>query len=147
MLKERIYPYLLVAVQFGCLIFLLKTGPVIASGYAGMFVEALGVFLGVLAIYQMGIGNFNVTPRPKENGQLVTHGIYRIIRHPMYSSQLIALLPLLLEKPDWYRISAYLLLLIALLLKIRFEEEHLKIQYAGYGDYIKKSKRLVPFIY
>jgi protein-S-isoprenylcysteine O-methyltransferase Ste14 len=95
----------------------------------------------------MGIGNFNVTPRPKQQARLITHGVYNYIRHPMYSAQLIALLPLVVEHPGWTRIIAYTLLLIVLLLKIQFEETHLKQQFDGYTEYMKRSKRLVPYLF
>jgi protein-S-isoprenylcysteine O-methyltransferase Ste14 len=147
MLKEKIYPYLLVIIQFSCLLFILTTGPLLASGLGGILVETAGIILGILAIYNMGLGNFNVTPRPKKQGKLVTHGVYKYIRHPMYSAQLIALSPLIVEYPGWHRIIAYMLLLIALLLKIWFEESHLRIQFDGYAEYMKQSKRLIPYLF
>lgn len=147
MFHEKIYPYLLVLIQFSCLFYILKTGPLLAEGYGGIMAEALGVFMGLLAIYNMGIGNFNISPRTKQHAKLVTHGIYKYIRHPMYSAQLIALLPLIIEFDNWYRTGAYLLLLIVLLLKIRYEEAHLTQQFDTYANYAKKSKRLIPFIF
>lgn len=147
MFKEKIYPYLLVASQFFCLIFVFTTAPVIASGYAGILVESLGVFMGVLAIFTMGIGNFNVAPLNKEDGSLVTNGIYKFIRHPMYIGQLLAILPLLIDYFSYARIAVFVLLLITLLLKISFEESHLVTHFEGYKDYQKTSWKLIPYIY
>lgn len=147
MFQEKFYPYLLVLVQLSCLVYILKTASLLADGYAGIMVETLGIFSGLLAIYNMGLGNFNVSPRTKESASMVTHGIYKYIRHPMYSAQLLALLPLIIEYDNWFRTGAYLLLVIALLLKIRYEEAHLQLQFEGYTDYMKKSKRLVPFLF
>lgn len=144
---KKLYPYLLVIVQFACLLFLLQSGPLLASDAAGLIVEFIGIVAGLLAIFHMGIGNFSVTPNPKPGGRLVTGGIYAYLRHPMYSAQLVALLPLLAEAFSWYRLAAYLLLLTALLLKIYYEEEHLQLQFPGYAEYMMKTKRLIPLIY
>ena len=145
--REKIYPYLLVVIQFSCLIYILKSGPLLAEGYGGIMLEALGIFLGLMAIYTMGLGNFNISPRPKQNGRLITHGVYKYIRHPMYAAQLWALLPLVIEHFNWYRLITYVILIIALLLKMSFEENHLKNQFEAYADYMSKSKRLIPFLY
>jgi protein-S-isoprenylcysteine O-methyltransferase Ste14 len=147
MFKEKIYPYLLVVSQMSCLIFLLASGPLLATGYAGILIESTGVFIGLLAIYQMGIGNFNVTPINKENGHLVNTGIYKFVRHPMYFAQLLALLPLVVDYYSFARLSAMLILLITLLLKINYEESHLVKHFDGYADYMKHSKKMIPYIY
>ena len=103
--------------------------------------------MGVLAIFTMGIGNFNVAPLNKEDGSLVTNGIYKFIRHPMYIGQLLAILPLLIDYFSYARIAVFVLLLITLLLKISFEESHLVTHFEGYKDYQKTSWKLIPYIY
>jgi protein-S-isoprenylcysteine O-methyltransferase Ste14 len=147
MFREKIYPYLLVFLQLGSLVYILSSEPALARGYAGILVESAGIFLGVLAILNMGIGNFNVTPRNKNGGQLVTHGIYKLIRHPMYFAQLVALLPLIFDYFTFLRLAVYLVLLVTLLLKIKFEEESLSEHFSGYPAYMEKTKKLIPFIY
>ncbi len=145
--RELIYPYLLVFIQFICLAYLFVSAPVISSGYAGILIESVGIFLGGLAVVNMRIGNFNISPTNKENGTMVTHGIYSVIRHPMYFAQLLLFLPLVIDYYTYLRLSAFLLLLITLLLKIRYEESHLVDHYSGYRDYMKRTKKLIPFIY
>ena len=145
--NEKIYPYLLTFMQISSLIYLLVSGPRIANDYGGMLVESAGLFLGLLAIFQMGIGNFNITPRVKKDGVLVTTGIYGIIRHPMYLAQLVLLLPLLVDYFSYLRLLVWLLLLAVLLLKIRFEEKRLSAHFEGYSDYQAKTKKLIPFLF
>lgn len=146
-LKEKIYPYFLATIQLSCLIFLLVSAPSIAQDYGGLLVECAGLFLGLLAVFQMGIGNFNITPRIKENGVLVTSGIYSIIRHPMYLAQLVLLLPLLIDYFSYLRLVVWLLLFIVLFFKMSYEEKSLKIHFGGYSAYVKRTKKLIPFIY
>ena len=147
MFKEKIYPYILVALQFSCLIYLFSSAPLLASGYAGILVESLGIFIGLHAIYTMGIGNFNITPTNKENGKLVTNGIYKVIRHPMYLSHFLILIPLLIDYYTLPRLLAFCLLMLTLLLKIQFEETHLIHHFNGYSNYQKRTKKIFPFIY
>jgi len=147
MIKERIYPYFLVFIQFGCLIFIAVSGPVFAKGMNGMLIESAGIFLALLAIFTMKPGNFNITPRIRKNGVLVTSGPYRLIRHPMYIAQIIAVLPLVIDYFSWYRLAAILLLTVDLLVKIVYEEKKLHNHFPGYVEYAQKTKKLIPGLY
>ena len=147
MLKEKIYPYLLVFLQLSSLVFIISSAPVLASGYGGILIESAGFFLGILAIFQMGIGNFNISPLEKKDGIMVSSGIYRIIRHPMYLAQLVMLLPLVVDYFTYLRLVSWVLLLAVLLLKIQFEESRLVKQFEGYSVYQERTKKLIPFIY
>ncbi len=147
MFYDKIYPYILVAIQISCLVYILVSGPLLASGYAGIFIESMGFFLGILAIFVMKIGNFNISPRLKENGKLVTNGPYSFIRNPMYLAQLVALLPLVIDYFSSWRLVAYMILTITLVLKIKYEEPLLKSKFEQYASYASKTKRLLPFLY
>jgi len=147
MFYNKIYPYILVVVQLFCLVFVLTSAPVLAKGYSGILIESLGVFLGVYAIFEMKISNLNISSRLKKNGFLVTSGPYSFIRHPMYSAQVIAILPLVIDYFDWYRLGATIVLIIALLLKIRYEEKLLREKFPDYKAYASHTKRLIPYIY
>jgi protein-S-isoprenylcysteine O-methyltransferase Ste14 len=145
--KEKIYPYILAAIQLSSLFYLLVSAPKIALDYGGILVESAGLFLGLLAIFQMGIGNFNITPRIKEDGVFVSLGIYSVIRHPMYLAQLVLVLPLVFDYFTYLRLAVLLLLFVVLFLKMNYEEKSLKIRFDGYSAYMQKTKRLIPFIY
>lgn len=147
MFYDKIYPYLLVVAQLSCLVFILVSGPLVASGYAGIFIECLGVFLGIYAILVMRVGNFNISSIPKESGKLVTSGPYTFIRHPMYTAQLIAVLPLVIDDFSWLRLVVFLCLLLTLLLKISFEEKSLQLKFEQYKNYSAKTKKLIPYIF
>jgi protein-S-isoprenylcysteine O-methyltransferase Ste14 len=147
MIKERLYPYILVFIQLSCLVFIAVSGPVFAKGMNGIFIESAGVFLAVLAIFTLKPGNFNITPRIKQNGVLVTSGPYRLIRHPMYLAQIIAVIPLVVDYFSWYRLAAILLLTVDLLVKIVYEEKKLNRHFKGYAGYSQKTKKLIPGLY
>ena len=147
MSKKKIYPYILVFLQFSCLIYLFTTAPVFSPGYGGIFVEGLGIFLGTYAVLTMRPGNFSIAPILKQNGVLVTSGPYALIRHPMYLAQLIVLLPLVIDYFDVKRLMVFILLVVVLLLKVNLEEKQLSVHFDDYKDYMRKTKKLIPFIY
>lgn len=143
----KLYPYFLVTIQLSCLFFIAISAPIFSDSPAGLLVESAGIFLAILAIYVVKIRNVNVTPTVKRNSELVTSGPYRIIRHPMYIAQLIAVLPLLINYFSWYRLSAFLILLIVLLVKIVYEENQLVAHFSEYAEYKKNTSKLIPFVY
>lgn len=129
------------------LAFLLATSPWVSPSPVGLLVEIAGLLVGVIAILQMQIGNFNVAPLPKQGGHMVNTGIYAVIRHPMYLAQLMALLPLVVEFYSPYRLAGWIVLLINLIFKQLFEEKQLIRQYPEYREYMRNSWRMIPFVF
>lgn len=147
MKDSKLYPYLFVCLQFGSLIYIAISAPIISSDVAGLLVECAGIFLALHAIYIIKIRNINITPTVKENSVLVTSGPYKIIRHPMYIAQLIATLPLVIEYFTLIRMLIFILLTITLLIKIQYEEKGLNAHFPEYKEYATKTWKLIPYIY
>lgn len=78
---------------------------------------------------------------------LVTHGIYRFIRHPMYSSLIFLDWGLFFKHMSWLSAGIALLACIFLVISALAEERE-NIHYFGakYQDYMHRSKRFVPFL-
>ncbi len=146
-MKNSIQPYLLVFFQFSTLFGMMFTGPIFVNGFVLISIQVLAIFLGLWAIYVMRIGNFNIVPEPVENGVLRESGPYQLIRHPMYTSILLFAIPELIYYFTWWRFLLFILLLISLIAKLTYEESRLLQEYSGYGDYRKKTKRLIPFVF
>lgn len=136
-----------VAIQFACLGLILLTGHLLADHLLLLAIELLGIGLGIWAILSMRIGNFNITPDPFKWSRLVTRGPYRYIRHPMYLALLCTTLPLVIDDFNLFRLAAWMVLLIDLLLKLQYEEKLLVYALEGYDHYVQQSARLIPFIY
>lgn len=79
--------------------------------------------------------------------ELVTTGIYRYIRHPMYSSLLLLAWAIWLKQPLAVTLPAVLLASWLLWLTARRDEREC-LEYFGnsYSDYMTRTKRLIPFI-
>lgn len=139
--------YSLVLIQFGALALIALTGPWIAEGFLLQVIEGIGLGIGLWAIATIRIGNFNLTPNVKQDGQLVQTGPYQFIRHPMYLALLLVTLALVLSYFSPLRLGAWVILAVDLIVKIGFEEQLLTTHYASYLHYQQQTDRLIPFVY
>lgn len=137
----------LVVIQFVCLGLLAVTGPLFPANALLLAVELVGLGLGIWAVLTIGIGHFNVAPDPLRWSRLVTHGPYRLIRHPMYLALLLVTLPLVAAEFSAVWLAVWLVLLTDLVLKLQYEESLLAVRLIGYQEYQHHSYRLIPFIY
>jgi protein-S-isoprenylcysteine O-methyltransferase Ste14 len=108
---------------------------------------ATAVLLLLWGVASMRRSRLRVTPIPAKDASLVTSGPYRFIRHPMYTSVLLGTLGLLLMDFTAWRLGILLLLTLVLTLKLRFEETLLSRRFPEYQAYIKRTWKLIPFLY
>ena len=88
------------------------------------------------------------TVEVQEGQRVVDHGLYGVVRHPMYSASVLLFLsmPLVLNSPLSFLVMLCYLPLIAK--RIRNEEKLLKKELPGYEEYMERVKyRLIPFIW
>jgi len=80
--------------------------------------------------------------------QLVESGAYRYIRHPIYSSVLFGAWGVFLKDCSlWAALLALLATLSAIMAATREEEENRRFFGAAYSDYMKRTKRFIPFVF
>jgi protein-S-isoprenylcysteine O-methyltransferase Ste14 len=90
-----------------------------------------------------------VTLEIRESHRLVTHGVYRAVRHPMYTALLLYSIGQALVVPNWIAGPANLIAL-AVLVTLRLPaEERLMLDTFGqeYAAYMSRTKRLVPGVW
>jgi len=76
---------------------------------------------------------------------VVEHGIYRYIRHPIYTGDLVLLAGLELSLNSWLVLGVALL--AAVVVRRALAEEALLAQrLAGYREYCARTKRFIPFV-
>ena len=147
MKSKQLRSYVFVFVQFACLIAIALTGPLIARNPLWLALEGAAVLLGLWTVWTMRASRFNIVPDVPANSQLVMHGPYRFIRHPMYATLLLGALALVLNAPTPLRLALWLVLLVDLVVKLNYEEQLLAVSFPSYADYRQQSKRLIPFVY
>ena len=141
------YPNTLVFLQFSSLFFIMFWGNLFTDNMFLLGIQFFAVFLGLWAIYTMRIGNFNITPIPVKNAILIENGPYSLIRHPMYLSIFLFVIPEVISGFSYLRLLAFLILIVTIVFKVRYEEKLLQIKLEAYSDYMKRSFRVIPFLY
>ena len=139
--------YFFVAVQFVLLALIFLTGPNLPNNLYLQLLFALGVLIGAIGVWNMRISKLRTSPEVAEGSKLVTNGIYRHIRHPMYLGLILISLSLVLDYFTYLRLLFFVLLLINQYFKLSYEEELLEKHFKDYKEYRKKTKKLIPFIF
>jgi protein-S-isoprenylcysteine O-methyltransferase Ste14 len=144
--KDKFKAYTLVSIQVISIALILVTGWPFAGRISLLILQIAGVVLGTWAIMTMGMKNTNIAPLVRQDARLVINGLYAFIRHPMYSAVLLTIWPLILDQYSLLRLTAGLVLTVDLIIKLLYEESLLRKHFAGYEAYMKKTKRLIPFV-
>lgn len=80
--------------------------------------------------------------------QLVTKGIYRYIRHPLYSSLFFLTWGIFFKSPSWPDAGLALLTSGFLVKTARIEEaENIRTFGPAYQDYMRRTSMFVPFLF
>jgi protein-S-isoprenylcysteine O-methyltransferase Ste14 len=145
--RDKKISSILVFIQFSCLAFFAITAPVFAKNPWLLLMELGGIFLGIWAIWVMQPSRVSIFPLPGKQSQLIQQGPYKVIRHPMYAAIFLAITPLLIESFSLPRLAVYILLITNQLVKMLFEEKKLREFFPGYPAYMKKTKRVIPFLF
>jgi protein-S-isoprenylcysteine O-methyltransferase Ste14 len=83
-----------------------------------------------------------------ENQQVISTGLYGIIRHPMYLGVLLLYLTMPIALGSWWGLLPFVSIPIVLVFRILDEEKFLVKNLAGYEEYRKKVRyRLIPFVW
>ena len=112
---------------------------------AGILLAA-GMMLGIWSRAALG-SSFTPFPRPVESGQHAARGPYGLVRHPMYLAIGLAAAGWSLLWQSWAGAIGTAVLLVFFDLKARREEAWLSETYPGYGEYQRRTRKLIPFIY
>lgn len=109
----------------------------------GSILFALGMFVVLIAIIQLN-KNLTVFPTPKKNSNLVSTGLYKYIRHPIYTGIILVTIGFGFYSDSVYRLMVGLLLFVLFYFKSKYEEEKLKKVFPEYSDYMKTTGRFFP---
>jgi protein-S-isoprenylcysteine O-methyltransferase Ste14 len=120
--------------------------PIVA--YIGIIILIIGGIIMVTSRIQLGKYGTPVVHTGEEH-KLVTKGLYKVMRHPMYFGAIFMMLG------SYIAFRSLLVLIITIIsyiplmkMRIKMEEETLIGTFGDdYRNYIKQTKKLIPLIY
>lgn len=142
--------YALTAMQWGAMVFVLWAGWHFHRPDGSPWLSALGGMLMFASIIPAALGFFHLGrnispwPHPHDSNCLVTHGIYRHMRHPLYASLIFFAAGWALWSQSWPALLAGAVLFIVLRTKAVREERLLLRRHPGYEQYAQRTGSFFP---
>jgi protein-S-isoprenylcysteine O-methyltransferase Ste14 len=145
-----------VALQFLILLAIVAAAmafPLSVGSSVEQIARAVGLVLvvGGLIVFGLGIvtlgSSLSPLPAPMPSAELVERGIYRFIRHPIYTGLILAALGGSIYAVSALALALTVALAVVLDLKSRREELWLRERFPGYAAYAARTKRFIPGIY
>ena len=109
------------------------------SYFLGILIIIIAFIILLVAIKDLG-RNLSPFPRPINNSKLVTTGIYRFVRHPMYYSLIFISIGFFIKKLSIYYLFLTTSLVLIIKLKIALEEKYLMKKFKNYLLYKNEVK-------
>jgi protein-S-isoprenylcysteine O-methyltransferase Ste14 len=149
-MKKNYKDYLFVSVQFilfFCFIFdfdwSLKLGLTIQK--IGFVLAVFGGIIITLALLQLN-KNLSPFPTPKESSSLLQNGLYKYMRHPIYTGIILLFIGYSVYQNSVYKLFISLMLVILFYFKSNYEEQRLEQKFPDYKRYRSKTGRFFPWI-
>ena len=122
----------------------LRTGPLVA----GVMCFVIGLWLFYRSHADLGT-NWSITLEVREGHRLITQGVYRGVRHPMYSALALYSVGQALVIPNWVAgLSNLVAFAVLLALRVGAEERMMAQQFGNeYAAYAARTKRLIPHVW
>ncbi len=106
---------------------------------------ACGGIISALSVLNLG-ESLSPFPTPKATGVLKQHGLYKLVRHPIYSGLLLFAYAFALATLHGPRLIIAVLLHVLFHFKARYEEGQLEKKYEHYTTYKERTGRFFPYL-
>lgn len=102
-----------------------------------------GFIIIIISILQLNT-NLSIFPTPKKDGELIMSGLFKYVRHPIYTGILMTAFFFSLYSNSGYRLIISLLLVILFYYKSNYEEKALLLKFPAYKSYRASTGRFFP---
>ncbi len=120
--------------------------PISLNNYIGLVIVMVVLFITYIAHKTLG-ESYSPKIEVKKKHKLIDNGIYGFIRHPMDLAGILFMIGLPLAAGAIFAFAWIIPYLVIVGFKIRYEEQILSAGLKGYKAYMKRTKRLIPFIF
>lgn len=115
-------------------------------GIMGLFCCFSGTLIACIARFQLR-HNWSFSVQQKQQHELIQQGLYKTIRHPIYTGLLLLFIGNAIIVGDYRAILAVVIVVVSFWVKLRKEEKLLTTLFGQqYIDYLQRTKALIPFI-
>lgn len=108
-----------------------------------LFLSFVGMAMVLLAIMQLNT-KLSPFPTPIKGARLIKNGLYKFMRHPIYTGIFIVLFSYGMSVTSSYKIIISTLLLVVFYFKSVYEEKRLLEVFSAYESYQKTTGRFFP---
>lgn len=112
----------------------------------GVTLIALSVGMLVMGFFHLG-KNLTAFPMPLADGALVTHGMYALVRHPIYVAVILGAFGYSVYCGSWASAVGSIVLALWFDQKASREEAFLHEKFADYATYTKRVAKFIPGVY
>ena len=113
---------------------------------SGMALAVLGLAIAVFSVIHLN-RSLTVFPTPKKGAELIESGLYRWVRHPIYTGIILLVFGYAAGTGSVHKPIIALCLLLLFYLKSTYEEKQLLKQYPTYADYSRRTGRFFPKLF
>ena len=111
-----------------------------------LIASIIGFLIVIVALLQLN-KNLSPFPTPKSDSELIQTGLYKYIRHPIYTGIILMTFGYGLYSNSSFKLIISILLLILFYFKSSYEEKMLQNKFSEYSEYKKTTGRFFPKFY
>lgn len=112
----------------------------------GMVFAAMGLAIAVFSLIHLN-RSLTVLPTPKKGGELIESGLYRWVRHPIYTGIILLVFGYAAATGSGHKLIMALCLLLLFYLKSTYQEKQLMKKYPTYAYYRRRTGRFFPKLF
>ena len=148
-MKHRLIDLLLVTLQFSALIAIFLHPSIGNITYVqlvnvfGLILFVGGAIIGLLGVVGLR-HSLSIFPTPTKKAELVSSGIYKFVRHPMYTGLILIALSFIICRLSLLGVALFIGLISILIIKSSYEERMLARRFTEYNTYRNATGRFFP---
>ena len=140
-ISKLFFPLFIIAI-----LILIISGNFLSLSPLVIAIQVLALVLGLWARRTFQSNQFSTGAETKD-GHLLLMGPYKFIRHPIYTTVLVLVWSSVLVHVSLIAVLVSIIMTIITVIRIVTEEQFLRERYPDYGEYSRKTKGVIPFIF
>ena len=117
----------------------------VALFWLGVVIFIVGFLITVFAVLQLNL-NLSPFPSPLPGSKLIVNGVYKFVRHPIYTGLILAFFGYAIISDSGYRMLIATALFLLFYFKTIYEEKRLAEKFPTYSEYKSRTGRFFPGI-